>query len=483
MKRSLFFFAVFFVVAEMAPGDEGKVRVLCGSSMTEPVKKVADAFERDMGIGVELTLGGCESLFPQVELGAPADVFVGHAPFAERLDEKGVRTPRLVVLGRLRPTLVVAKGNPKGVSRLADLGREGMRVGLPDSRYSTCGEMFEQGALGAGMLDAIEQQTVYMSRAHQELATALITGNLDAVIVWNFIAAMHRDRFDEVPMEIDFPSAPVFVTRLKKAQNAEGAEKFLDYFERVESRAVFQEMGYGTVESAVVAGNLMVYCTAGMQKPIDELAEIFKGRHPGVDFQMTYQGSGALLAQIELTKVGDLYVAGDDFFMKTALDKKLVSEAKRVAVFTPVLATPKGNPAGLGGFADLTRAGIRLGMGDEKVTAVGHASRVYMERLGMRVEVEKNIVVSTTTVDQLAVQCASGNLDAAIIWDSTAWQFRARLDVVAAGDAESGVGVPIGILSVTKNASLARAFIDFATAPEAAAVFENHGIVPATRGR
>jgi molybdate transport system substrate-binding protein len=216
---------------------------------------------------------------------------------------------------------------------------------------------------------------------------------------------------------------------------------------------------------------------------MDELAEVFKSQHPGVEYQMTYQGSGALLAQIELTKTGDLYVAGDEFFMKTALDKKLVTETKQVAVFTPVLAVPKGNPATLAGFLDLAKPGIRLGMGDEKVAAVGHASRAYLERLGIRAQVEKNVIASTTTVDQLAVQCASGNLDAAIIWDSTAWQFRDKLDVVAKGDAESGVGVPIGVVSGTKNGDLARAFVDFAASQEAAPIYEKYGIVPATRER
>ncbi|HOZ46303.1 MAG TPA: molybdate ABC transporter substrate-binding protein [Candidatus Hydrogenedentes bacterium] len=483
MKKTLVMLAFAVVLAGAALGDATKVRVLCGASMAEPVKKVADAFERDTGLGVELTLGGCETLFPQMELGFPADVFVGHAPFAEKLAEKGLRQPRLVILGALRPTLVVAKGNPKAIRGVADLGREGLRVGMPDARYSTCGEMFEKGAGDAGLLAAIQARTVYTSRAHQELATALLTGNVDAVIVWNFVAAMHKDALDEIPMEMDFPSASVFAAALAKPTNPDGAVAFLDYIERTESRAVFGAMGYGTALAAVTPGKLLVYCAGGVKKPIDELAQRFQAQCPGAEFEMMYQGSGALLAQIELAKVGDLYIAGDDFFMKTAQDKGLVTEAEQMAVFTPVLAVPKGNPAGLTGFQDLAKAGVRVGMGDEKITAVGHACRAYLDRLGIRAHVEKNVIVSGSTVDQLAVQCASGHLDAAIIWDATAWQFGDRLDVVAKGDAESSVGVPIGILAVSKNPACARAFIDMTIAPEAAAVFEKYGIVSASTPR
>jgi len=475
--------AAFTAWEGAAAGDAEKLNVLCGSSMSEPVKKVADAFQRDTGVQVELTLGGCEVLFPQLELGAPADVFVGHAPFADKLKEKGLREDRLVVLGALRPTLVVAKGNPKGIHSLADLAREDIRVGLPDARYSTCGEMFEKGAGEAHLLEGIKQRVVYTSRAHQELATALRTDNVDAVIVWNFIAAMHRDVFDQLPMEIAFPSAEVFATTVSKARNAEAAHRFLDYLERSDSKAVFAGMGYGQPETAgaLKPAKLTLYCAAGVHKPIDELIAMFKVRHPGVEFETVYQGSGALLTQIELTKTGDLYVAGDDFFMKTAQERGLVANAAQFAVFTPVLATPKGNPAKLASFQDLTKPGIRLGLGDDKIAAVGHAARAYLDRLGLWTEIGKNVVVTTPTVDQLAIQCASGNLDAAIIWDATAWQFKDRLDVVAKGDEKSRVGVPIGVLNSSVQREAADAFLHLVVSPEATPILQRHGFVPAPK--
>ena len=140
---------------------------------------------------------------------------------------------------------------------------------------------------------------------------------------------------------------------------------------------------------------------------------------------------------------------------------------------------PKGNPAKLATFQDLAKPGVRLGMGDEKITACGHAARAYLDRLGLRAQVEKNVVVTMPMVDQLAVQCASGNLDAAIIWDATAWQLRDRLDVVAKGGPESSVGVLIGVLSASKNKDAARAFMNLMASPEGASIFKKYGMVPA----
>jgi molybdate transport system substrate-binding protein len=453
--------------------------------MSAPVKELQPGFEKDTGITVDLTLGGTETLLPQVELGVPADVFIGHAPFADLLKEKGLREDRLVILGALRPTVVVAKGNPKKILSLKDLTREDVQVGLPDARYATCGQFFETAATQLQLLDAIRARTVYTSRTHQELATALRTGAVDVIVCWNFIAAQQREEFDAVPIGVDFPSAEIFATMLKKAPAPEAAKRFLDFLDADAAKQAFAKLGYGNVLPTVKEAakkTLKLYCAAGVQKPVDELVDLFKSRHAGVEFEVVYQGSGTLLAQIALSKTGDLYIAGDEVFMDQAREKGLIARAQRMAVFTPVVAVPKGNPQHVASFEDLAKAGVRVGLGDEKAAAVGGASVRLLTRLGIWPGVQKNIAVTAGTVDQLAIQTSLGNLDASIIWDATAWQFKERVEVVARGDTESQVGVPIGILRFTQNEALADEFVRLATSPEAADILKKHGLQP-TRGK
>ncbi len=466
-----------------APPSGGQtLRVLCGSSMSEPLNRLAPGFEKEFGAKVELTLGGCETLLPQVELGAPADVFVGHAPFGDKLKEKGLREEEQALLGALRPVVAVAKGNPKGIHGLPDLARADVRVGLPDARYSTCGEMFENAAVKLQLMEGIRARTVYTSRAHQELATALQTGNVDVVVVWNFIAAMHQDKFEIVPVDVAFPSAEVFAAVLTHAQQPDLARKFVAFLQREPAGKVFESMGYGTAAApAATPVTLTLYCAAGVQKPIDALVALFRARHPGVEFETLYQGSGALLAQIGLKQAGDLYVAGDDSFMESAKSKGFVEASERMALFTPVLVVPPGNPKGIKAFQDLAQPGVKLGLGDEKVAAVGQTARAYLERMGLWAEAAKNIAVTTPTVDQLAIQASSGNLDAAIIWDATAWQFQDRLAVVARGDEQSRVGVPIGLLRFSQHTEQSKAFLQLCLSPEASEVFRQYGFQPAPR--
>jgi molybdate transport system substrate-binding protein len=463
-------------------GPSGEtLHVLSGSSMTEPMEELCKMFEIETGVSIELTLGGCETLFPQIELGAPADVFIGHDPFGDMLAEKDLRHDRMVDLGAIKPSVVVGKGNPKNINTLKDLARDDVRVGLPDARFSTCGEMFEAAATERNMIEAIHERTVYTARTHQELATALRTGSVDVVVVWNFIAAMHKERFDVVEIDIEFPEAGVFATRVKQSKSPI-ADKLLDFLDTDRARAVFVRLGFGdepaegwAIEDAV----LRIYCAAGVAKPIDELTEMFSKRHPSVRFETVYEGSGTLLTKIDINRTGDLYVAADDVYMERATEKGLLVHAKRMAVFTPVLAVPKGNPKNIRSFADLTKDGVRLGLGDDKAAAVGQVALRLLKEKGLWPEVQKNLVVTAATVNQLAIQAGTGSLDAAIIWDATLWQNKERLEEVDRGGPDSQVGVPLGVLQCSDHHKLAESFMEFATSAQAADVFRRHGFVPA----
>jgi molybdate transport system substrate-binding protein len=284
-------------------------------------------------------------------------------------------------------------------------------------------------------------------------------------------------------MDVAFPSAEVFATILTRSPSPEAAQRFRDFLGSATGKQTFTEMGYGDAATAPAAAagpmTLMLYCAAGVQKPAEEIVALFKTRHPEVEFEVVYQGSGTLLAQIGLSQAGDLYIAGDEVFMNQAKDKGLILHAERIAVFTPVLAVPKGNPKHVAGFADLAKDGLRLGLGDEKAAAVGGVSRKLLTRLGVWPAAEKNVVVTAGTVDQLAVQTSLGSLDASIIWDATASQFKDRLDVVAQGDAGSRVDVPIGVLKFTQHKDTAEEFVALAASPDAAAILQKHGFQPA----
>ena len=55
--------------------------------------------------------------------------------------------------------------------------------------------------------------------------------------------------------------------------------------------------------------SLMVYCGAGMRKPMDEIGVLFEQEH-GITVEYNYAGSNTLLSQINITQQGDVYMPG-----------------------------------------------------------------------------------------------------------------------------------------------------------------------------
>ena len=107
---------------------------------------------------------------------------------------------------------------------------------------------------------------------------------------------------------------------------------------------------------------LIVYCAAGLRPPVEAAAQAYQQEY-GVQVQLQYGGSQTLLANIEASQRGDLYLPADDSYLRMARDKGLVARRCRLARMTPVLAVPKGNPKNLHSLDDLTPRRRPLGPG------------------------------------------------------------------------------------------------------------------------
>ena len=62
-------------------------------------------------------------------------------------------------------------------------------------------------------------------------------------------------------------------------------------------------------EVEVERNKLMMYCAAGIKKPVAEAAAMYRKEY-GVDVEIQYAGSGTLQSSIKVSNRGDLYLAG-----------------------------------------------------------------------------------------------------------------------------------------------------------------------------
>ncbi len=223
---------------------------------------------------------------------------------------------------------------------------------------------------------------------------------------------------------------------------------------------------------------LLVYCAAGIRPPVEAAARDYQQAY-GVEVQLQYGGSQTLLANVEASKRGDLYLPGDDSYLQTARGQGLVQEILPLARMTPVLAVHKGNPKSLHSLDDLTRDGVRIVVANPDAAAVGKLTAEALKKTGRWDAIQKNVVVTKPTVNEVASDVAIGSADAGFVWDATARQ-TADVEAIPVPEfADVHAHIAVGVLTCTEQPTAALRFARFLAARDKGApLFDSAGYEP-----
>ncbi len=230
------------------------------------------------------------------------------------------------------------------------------------------------------------------------------------------------------------------------------------------------------------ATTLLVHAGAGIRPALDDAATAFT-KKTGVKIDYNYKGSGCLLPDVLMSGKGDVYIPGEDYYLKQALQRKLIQPgAKIVASMTTVIIAGPGNPKGIRTLQDLAKPGVRFGLGDPKVVACGRAGQEALTKAKAWSAAQKNQVMSAQNVSELSNAVRLGNLDAAIVWNATAAMYSAQNLTTVPVPAKFAVTskVPVGVVAKSSHPREAQQFADFLASPEGRQIFLKHGFgVPA----
>src|SRR5690606_25991771 len=141
-----------------------------------------------------------------------------------------------------------------------------------------------------------------------------------------------------------------------------------------------------------------------------------------------------------------------------------------------VILVQKGNPLKIKSLKDLTRPGLRVGIGHENQCAMGWITQNTFKEGGLQTEVMANVTVQTPTGDMLVNQMRSGSLDAAVAYLSNAAGSGEFLDAVQiVGISCSTATQPWGIATDSRYPqTMARLFTALASS-DSQAVFAAEG--------
>jgi len=216
--------------------------VFAAASLTESFTKIGKAFEAaNPGATVTFNFAGSSALATQINQGAPADVFASAAPANMKAVTdagNGEGSPTTFVKNQL--VIAVPKGNPKGITGLADLTKPGVKVAL-------CAVQIPCGAAAKKALDAakIAITPVTLEQDVKGALSKLKLGEVDAALVYRTDARAAASDVDGV----EFPESagaineyPIIV--LKRAHNKAGAQAFIAYVQSDTGKSVLTAAGF-----------------------------------------------------------------------------------------------------------------------------------------------------------------------------------------------------------------------------------------------
>ncbi len=227
--------------------------------------------------------------------------------------------------------------------------------------------------------------------------------------------------------------------------------------------------------------SLIVYCAAGLKKPVEALALQYE-QETGVSVSLQYGGTGTLLSQLQIAKRGDLFLAADEGAIADAARLGLIDETLPLVVQHPVIAVRQGNPKRIATLDDLLRPGVKTALPNPDAASIGKVTRNLLgadrwDALAAAAAVMK------PTVTEVAADVTLGAADAAIVWDAIVPQFKGLEAVEQPEFKDHRENASAAVLIACKQREEALRFARYLAAPDkGGAVFAEHGFRPAGGG-
>ena len=224
---------------------------------------------------------------------------------------------------------------------------------------------------------------------------------------------------------------------------------------------------------------MLFHAGVGQRSSLNEIKELFCQRHPDVQVNFSYKGSGYFIADITRSQEGDLYMPGEEFYLLQAVERGFITdynpETDIAAYFITVMITPRGNPKGIRTIEDLAKPGVKVGLGNPKACAIGIWHEKTFKKAGIWDAVRKNASMSAKCIPELGNAAQHKLIDGTIVWATTAVLYLRDCEVIPLEPKYRGViCLPVATLRFAKHPTEARLLKDLILSDEGKAIFQSH---------
>ena len=219
----------------------GRITIAAATSLTASFKTIGDDFTKaNPGVEVTFTFDSSSTLAKQIQDGSPADGFASaDEANMKKLTDAGLIAGSPKVFARNKLTIVVKKGNPKGVKTLADLTTAGT-ISLCGADVP-CGKYADQILKTANV--TIPTDKITRGQNVKATLTAVAEGDADAGIV--YVTDVTGDKVERVTIpdaQNAIATYPIGV--VKASSNQATMEAFIAYLTGSGGHATLAAAGF-----------------------------------------------------------------------------------------------------------------------------------------------------------------------------------------------------------------------------------------------
>jgi len=241
--------------------SNGSVRIFSARACAAPLEKAAELFEKQTGIGVEISVcsrhcaqpvaeeatgetGGDDFLLEIADAGIHDLAIAGAEYLLDDGEVRGMvqRHQRRTIAYRTSAILVPAD-NPKNIHCVEDMAKPGVRVAV--SVIDCLKGLWEDISGRLGLLDKIRQNISYYANGCIAIVEAVATNQVDAAFGWTAFQHLEPERIQVIEMpEEQQVLRGTCVGLLSFAKQPEVAKRFMDFLASPEARQFYVEYGW-----------------------------------------------------------------------------------------------------------------------------------------------------------------------------------------------------------------------------------------------
>lgn len=475
------------------------VIVYAAAGMRVPVEEIAQEYEKEYGITVEIQYGGSNTLLNQLQTDkfSKADVYLAADDFyTTKAMELGLALD-FVPIAHQYPVIAIRKDSDKNISSFEDLLRDDLRVAVANPEQAAVGKAARRQltALKEGdttrwhqLEERVTASGVFKPTVN-DIATDVKIGTIDAAIVWNSTVAMPKYSQDLTSIEVpELAGSPdlISVAVLRSSTDRAAAWKFARYVSAADKGLqTFAKYGTEPVDGDVWAEEPQVtfFCGAVNRRPTEEIIETFEAEE-GVLVNTIYDGCGILTSRMkgiedQKQSLGfpDVYMACDLYYLENVQD--WFQDAANVSEVNLVIAVPKGSTK-VQDLADLVDPEVRVAIGEPSQCTIGALTRRLLQSEGLYEQFQDKqqqsdgvTVVQKSSSAHLIPDVVTGHVDAAVAYAPDVLANADSVDLIEIDSPQSKAIQPFSIARTSSHKYLLRRLFNrIVSSPEA---FESVG--------